>query len=270
MSLYKAELEFYKYNGHGNDFILVDDRLEFNQVHLTPSFIQEQCSRRFGVGADGVIVLSKSSTEDIKIQFYNADGSHADMCANGTRASAHLAYQLLNKKDGKLTIETVNDIYTANVDHDYIQLQMAKKEKLELPNMQFSEDFIKFAGFFNTGVPHLVLEVSGLNQLDVNSLGEKYRFHTAFGQAGTNVNFFEIDPDSQEKIYIRSYERGVEGETFSCGTGILATALYLNDRKAKDIFEFHTKGGEINIEKRENDFFYCGKVKQVFHGVLKI
>ncbi len=219
-------IRFTKMVGTGNDFAIVDVRHQ----RLMPrrgqwsAISRALCDRHRGVGADGLLVLEPSTRADIKMRIVNADGSEAEMCGNGARCVA----VLLAGADARrrlVTIETMAGVLSATVSGDRVALHMTDPTDLKL-GRSLSIGRHRFqAGCVNTGVPHLVVPVAGLEQIDVPQLGRALRFHRQFAPHGTNVNFVQADATRSNRLRIRTYERGVEAETLACGTGVTAAAL---------------------------------------------
>jgi diaminopimelate epimerase len=212
---------FYKMTAGGNDFILIPDferRIEENLVsHLS----KKLCHRQLSVGADGLIVLKPSQRAHFRWLFFNADGSEAEMCGNGGRCAAFLAH-MLKKAPSELIFETKVGLIKGWIRGKTVKITLPPPCDLKLGLEIEVEGKRLQADFINTGVPHLVVFVEDLERVDVKNLGRTLRFHPYFSPTGTNVNFVKWDG---EALRIRTYERGVEDETFSCGTGATASAL---------------------------------------------
>ncbi len=220
-------IRFSKMEGAGNDFIVIDNR---EKIFPVPehSLAAEMCVRKKSIGADGVILLQSSEKADFKMRIFNPDGGEAEMCGNGARCIAKFACD--NKIAGrKMKIETMAGMLSASVEGDMIKVKMGDPFDLKtdvyvsFPDKQVKLDFI------NTGVPHAVLFVEKIGQVDVEGLGRKIRNAAEFRPSGTNVNFVEISPDNLVKV--RTYERGVEAETLACGTGVVASAIISHRQK---------------------------------------
>jgi diaminopimelate epimerase len=217
----------------GNDFVVIDGRLPFT-VYRLPKLAREMCERKYGIGADGLLVLEKSKKADIRMRIFNADGSEAEMCGNGARCTALWAKSKISAKGGSasggknqksktISIETKAGIIEAQVKKDNVRIKLTNPTdmKLNIP-LEVNRHPLK-VNYINTGVPHAVVFVEGLDALDVKTIGEALRHHAYFKPRGTNVNFVEVVDDNF--IRVRSYERGVEAETLACGTGSVASAL---------------------------------------------
>ena len=209
-------------SGSGNDFVLIDNRKPvFGDIYLN-NLIVNVCRRKMSVGADGFILIEDSSAADFKWRFYNSDGSRPEMCGNGARCAARFAH--INGIAGpNLTFETDAGIVSAEIVGDRVKVKMPDPSDLKT-NVSFElSDGPRTASSVNTGVPHIILEESKLDDVDVFRSGREIRYHVAFAPQGTNVNFVSVAEPNQ--IVIRTYERGVEDETLACGTGSIAAAL---------------------------------------------
>ncbi len=206
--------KFWKMNGAGNDFVVIND-LDAN-LHIDKNCVAKIAEK---ISCEGVIFLQPSDVANFKMRFFNPDGNEAEMCGNGARCVARLAYDL-KAAPKSMQIETVAGILKALVFTDSVEITMTDPQDMRL-NIELPE--IGTVHFINSGVPHVVVIVSDLAEIDVKKLGEKIRYHEAFAPAGTNVNF--VEAVSHEKIWLKTYERGVEAETGACGTGAVASAL---------------------------------------------
>lgn len=215
-------LEFTKMNGAGNDFVLVDNRT--GNIRLTHDQIVRLCDRHRGVGADGLMLLvpCKSGKADWAWDFYNSDGSRAEMCGNGARCFARYI-QRLTGAGGRLTFETVAGVIAAEFDGERVTVNLTAPHGLKLNESVALSTGVQAIHSLNTGVPHAVLFVPDADKAMVQSLGNEIRFHKHFAPKGTNVNFAQVLGPNH--IRVRTYERGVEGETLACGTGVSASAL---------------------------------------------
>ena len=266
-----VRLKFTKMSGAGNDFIVFDNR-DGKIPAERSELIRRICQRRFSIGADGVLILENSDHTHFKMRYYNADGGEAEMCGNGGRCISRYAY-LKKIAPKKMSFETVSGIHHAEVTGENVKLRMQDPRDLtlhfpiELNQQEISVNFI------NTGVPHVVLFVDNVAAIDVQKLGEEIRYHQRFMPEGTNTNFVQIINPGRMKI--RTYERGVEAETFACGTGAVAAAVVgaVLDRLNPPV-EATTQGGavlkiyfEIPNDKVKNVFLE-GDAKVVFEGTL--
>jgi diaminopimelate epimerase len=215
-------LGFVKMSGTGNDFVVVDNRGGVVAEDAKAALARAVCPRRVAVGADGLILLERSDTCDVRMRIFNADGSEAEMCGNGSRCLAWLAH-LLGAAGPKMTVETVAGPVRAEVDGRSVVVELTPPAEI------VSKGELEFGGFHgevfftDTGVPHAVLFVDDLDAADVRALGRAIRFHAAFQPAGANANLVRVGAPG--RIDVRTYERGVEDETLACGTGATAAAL---------------------------------------------
>jgi diaminopimelate epimerase len=214
-------LRFTKMNGAGNDFVMIDNRS--GDVRLNAAQIARICDRHRGVGADGILLLEKSTNgADFRMRYYNADGGEAEMCGNGARCFARFAKKTAGAPD-KISFETPAGVIGAQLHDELVTLQMSEPTDLRMNVRLQIENEEAVVHYINSGVPHVVVPVSRIDVVDVRSKGEKMRRHNLFAPKGANVNFLE--KRAPKKIAIRTYERGVEDETLACGTGVVASAL---------------------------------------------
>lgn len=218
------ELAFTKMSGAGNDFVVFDNRLGAVAGDLN-AFSARVADRKRGVGADGVLLLEKSPRKHFRMRYFNADGSEADMCGNGGRCIARFA-ALMGAAPSKMQFENLaGDFEAAVLEDGRVELLMTKPHSMKLDLDLPVDGTVHRGHFLNTGVPHLVVPVADAAAVDVAGLGPKLRHHAAFAPKGTNVNFVQVlGPDS---LLVRTYERGVEGETLACGTGSVAAAVLM-------------------------------------------
>jgi len=214
-------IAFWKMHGSGNDFILVDNRTE-TIPSLSSAWLQKICTRHTGIGADGVILIQPSEKADFHTRFFNPDGTEVDMCGNGARCAARLAYDLGVAQE-QMGIETKAGILCADIVSSSVRLWMSPPTNWQLNQMLDLHGQMLNYSFVNTGVPHVVIEAEDINAVNVQKLGAGIRYHDSFSPQGTNVNFMEVT--GQNSLRVRTYERGVESETLSCGTGITACSL---------------------------------------------
>ena len=262
------ELEFSKMSASGNDFIVIDNRngkvkKKFQDLN---EFVKKICRMHHSVGADGVIFIENSEEYDFRWRFFNADGSEAEMCGNGGRCAARFAYMNGIAKQ-KMAFETIAGIIKAEVHGPKVKLQLTKPIDLKLDYPVCLEDKEVFVSSVNTGVPHAVLLVSDIDHVPVEDLGRMIRHHKIFGEKGTNVNFVEII--DKKNVKVRTYERGVERETYACGTGSVASAVILNEKTlVKNPVNIHTRGGEILKIYIDGDVYLEGDAKIIYVGNL--
>ncbi len=215
-------IPFSKLSGSGNDFILVDNRGGIVSTEELPRLARMLCRRKFSVGADGLIAVEDTETADFRWQFFNADGSSAEMCGNGGRCAARFAV-VKGIAGVRHSFETLAGPIRAEVKDRRVKLEMVPPTDLHLPVDIPLPAGGRQGASVNTGVPHVVLPEEDLEAVDVKSLGREIRSHSLFSPAGTNVNF--ISRTGESGISVRTYERGVEDETMACGTGAVASAL---------------------------------------------
>jgi diaminopimelate epimerase len=224
------KINFSKMVASGNDFVVMY-RVPFvkygvrSTEYRAPELAKKICDRKFGVGADGLLILEKSKIADIKMRIFNADGSEAEMCGNGARCVALFLVQSTEYgvQSKKLKIETKAGIIEAQVKNDNVRIKLTDPKNLKLNIPIKINNRTLHANFINTGVPHTVIFTEGLEKIDVFNLGRQIRYHKKFGSVGTNVDF--VEALKNDFIKIRTYERGVEDETLACGTGSVAAAL---------------------------------------------
>ena len=265
-------ITFWKMNGSGNDFVIIDNRNEDIKEEQMSSFSKLVCRRRISVGADGVIFITRSETCDFAWRFFNSDGSEAEMCGNGSRCAARFAY--LNKiAPRKMKFETTIGPVAAEVLGRRVKVMLTDPKDLKKDiQMEKLLDW-ESIDFINTGVPHVVIRVKDLEDVPVREVGRKIRFHSIFSPEGTNVNFMR--KVGENLIEVRTYERGVEDETLACGTGSIASALIssLRDGNHSPV-DVRTKGGEVLrvYFRREKDRFFDiwleGDTNIVYKGTL--
>jgi len=214
-------LRFTKMNGAGNDFVMIDNR--DGKVRLQPEQIVRICDRHRGVGADGILLLEKGSNgADFRMRYYNRDGGEAEMCGNGARCFARFANKIANAP-AKISFQTPAGLIRGELNGELVTLQMSEPRDLQLGIDLTVNATKEQVDFVNSGVPHVVVPVSKVEEVDVRKRGQGLRRHERFSPAGANVNF--IQKTGPKKILVRTYERGVEDETLACGTGVVASAL---------------------------------------------
>lgn len=265
-------IEFYKMSGSGNDFIIIDNMDLSLDVGDLSEFARKVCQRKISVGADGLVVIEPSDIADFKWRFFNADGSIAEMCGNAARCVARLAF-MKGIAGREMSWETIAGIISADVNGDMVTVKLTdpspieSKIAIETDGQQFTLDSI------DTGVPHAVVLVDDLDGYDVFNHGRKIRFHKHFAPRGTNADFVSVI--DRNKIRVRTYERGVEDETMSCGTGMVAAALTAAQRGlVESPVNVLVQSGEILRVYFENQSGVCreiyleGRVKIIYQGML--
>ncbi|MGB5981724.1 MAG: diaminopimelate epimerase [Nonlabens sp.] len=253
-------IKFYKYQGTGNDFVIIDNRSQqFSKKDA--KLIQFMCDRKFGIGADGLILLENDDTTDFKMVYFNADGNESSMCGNGGRCIASFA-QFLGIVNDKVSFKAIDGIHEVQLFNNHtVSLKMS-----DVPTLSVLDTHI----FTNTGSPHHVQLTDNLDHTDVVTEGRHIR-NSVYGTQGANVNF--VQPLGNNHFKVRTYERGVEEETLSCGTGVTAVALAMHHTRQTDDHEviLETEGGTllVKFQPMENgyrDIWLTGPAVQVFKG----
>ena len=259
-------VEFFKYQGTGNDFVILDNR-NGKYSNLTKAQIKAICDRRFGIGADGLMLLNPHKEYDFEMKYYNADGRESSMCGNGGRCLVKFAQDSGIMRNNYKFL-AVDGEHEASVNMDgMVSLKMHDVENIEYRRGHF---------ILNTGSPHYVELTDNVRHIDVLHKGREIRYSPEFEKEGINVNFVEQDEEA-DKIFVRTYERGVEDETFSCGTGVTAAALvcYHNENGYNDV-AVKTLGGNLTVEfdrldeDRYVNIWPCGPADKVFEGKVEI
>ena len=258
-------LHFYKYQGTGNDFIVADNRK--NELALTTEQINNLCDRRFGIGADGLMLLNQIAGFDFEMKYYNADGKPGTMCGNGGRCMTKFAYHLGIHRELYRFLAS-DGVHEAEIDMDGI---VSVRMKDVNTFRKFHTDFI-----VDTGSPHYIKMTTNVMELDVFKKGSEIRHSKEFEEEGINVNFVE-QAEEVDKIIVRTYERGVEDETLSCGTGVTAAALvcYHNENGFNEV-EVTTLGGKLSVEFDKTDeykfenIWLCGPAEKIFEGTVEV
>jgi diaminopimelate epimerase len=266
-------LRFTKMNGAGNDFVLLDNRAE--ALRLTTAQIARLCDRHRGVGADGVLVLERPTNgADFRMRYYNADGGEAEMCGNGARCFARFADRAAGPLK-QLTFETPAGTIGAQLAGELVTLQMSQPNDLRLGlELPIGGEKIR-AAYIDSGVPHVVLPVAKIDEVDVRSLGAALRHHPMFAPRGANANFSE--QRGPRAIAIRTFERGVEDETLACGTGVVASALiFAAHENVAGPIDVLVRGGDtlqVDFSREGNRFTnvtLTGPADFVFDGTIDI
>jgi diaminopimelate epimerase len=266
-------LRFTKMDGAGNDFILIDNRAR--DVDLNRGQIARLCDRHRGIGADGVLLLENPSDHaDFRMRYFNADGGEAEMCGNGARCFARFAQKMAGA-EGKISFETPAGVISAELAGDLVTLRMTEPTDLRLNiSLQIGAEK-RMVHFINSGVPHVVVPVAQVGDVDVSQEGSAIRHHEAFSPKGANVNF--IEKRGSDKIAVRTYERGVEDETLACGTGVVASALmFAVTENAKGPVTVIAHGGDelqVDFKKTGTQFknvTLTGPAEFVFEGKIEL
>jgi diaminopimelate epimerase len=266
-------LRFTKMNGAGNDFVMLDNRS--GDIHLERNQIARICDRHRGIGADGILLLEESANgADFRMRYYNADGGEAEMCGNGARCFARFANKVAAAGE-KISFETPAGVIGAKLHGNLVTLEMSDPTDLRLSVELDVLGASKVVHYINTGVPHVIVPVSRIDDVDVGGEGAAIRRHKMFSPKGANVNFLE--KRGANKIEIRTYERGVENETLACGTGVVASALiFAVIEKAEAPIGILVRGGsELSVGFTKNgDLFrnvtLTGPAEFVFEGTIEI
>lgn len=253
------DLQFFKYQGTGNDFVLIDNRQLLFPKNDT-KLVAKLCDRKFGIGADGLILLENHSTADFTMVYYNADGNKSSMCGNGGRCIVHFAKHL-GIIENSAKFEAIDGMHTATIEGNDVSLKINDVSEIEL-----LEDHL----FLNTGSPHHVEMVKNCSGFDVFSEGRKIR-NDLYGKEGANINF--VEQLSENTFSVRTYERGVEDETLSCGTGVTAVAIAMHKKGLTNNNTVHleTPGGKLTVTFKNNEDGYTdvhlqGPATMVFKG----
>ena len=256
-------MNFYKYQGTGNDFIILDNRsLLFDKTNVKN--IAKLCDRRFGIGADGLILLENHPTVDFRMVYYNADGNESSMCGNGGRCITAFA-KFLGVIKNETIFEAIDGMHKAEVKDGIVSLRMKDVSDIET---------FETHSFLDTGSPHHVELVNDLKDYDVKFHGERIRYGAPYNETGSNINF--VNQISDNNFAVRTYERGVEDETLSCGTGVTAVAIAMHksgETTSQDV-TLQTEGGELKIafdvsdSGNYNNVWLIGPATQVFKGEI--
>lgn len=259
------QIEFFKYQGTGNDFVMIDNRSNtFPKEDIKQ--IAHLCDRRFGIGADGLILLENDPKVDFKMVYYNSDGNQSTMCGNGGRCLVAFAKKL-DVIDNKAVFNAVDGLHHASVSEDgIVSLQM-----IDVADIKKASDYT----FLNTGSPHHVQMVDDLEHYNVKEKGAEIRYGELYGKEGSNINF--VKKIDETTFSLRTYERGVEDETLACGTGATAVAIAMNatgETEATSI-DLNVEGGKliVSFDKKDNQFtnvYLKGPAEFVFKGTISI
>lgn len=256
------KIEFHKYQGTGNDFIIIDDRKAIFDSENT-DLIRRLCDRKFGIGSDGLILIRKHPTLDFTMVFYNPDGSKS-FCGNGSRCAVQFVNDQQMFVKSEFSFEAIDGNHTGHIENKWVCISVNDLKECK----KMDEDY-----FLNTGSPHYIRYVDQIEKAEVFAEGKKIRYDERFQPAGTNVNFVEI---SGKDIKVRTYERGVENETLSCGSGVTASALSaaLKENLSSPI-TVHTPGGILSVsfirsEDRFSRIMLSGPAQFVFKGEIHV
>ncbi len=256
------ELTFYKYQGTGNDFVMIDDRDQ--SLDLTDlGLVRKLCDRKFGIGADGLIAIRNHPDFDFEMIYFNADGSQS-MCGNGARCAVAFS-AFLGIIQEKTQFLAIDGPHEAILSGDQVELLMGDVKGID----DKSGDF-----FLNTGSPHHIRFVEKAEGYPVFAEGKSIRYDAAYAPGGTNVNF--VQPIAEDEVFVRTYERGVEDETLSCGTGVTAAALVYGAQHQKNLVKINTLGGKLSVKFHSNPdgsfskIWLIGPAEQVFQGKISL
>lgn len=256
------ELHFYKYQGTGNDFVILDNREhQFDRKNI--SLVKQLCHRRYGIGGDGLILIENHPKADFEMVYFNSDGSQS-LCGNGSRCAVHLA-RFLGIIEESAQFMAIDGLHEAYMIKEQVYLRMHNVNIVD----RFEEDM-----FINTGSPHYIRFTKELAKINVVEEGRKIRYSEVYTAEGTNVNF--VEPTEEGKLYVRTYERGVEDETLSCGTGVTAVALASSYFGYKSPVKIITPGGQLQVafksagDDKFSEIYLSGPATMVFEGNIKI
>ncbi|MGB4843088.1 MAG: diaminopimelate epimerase [Ferruginibacter sp.] len=259
------QIDFFKYQGTGNDFVILENRdNKYNDI--SKEQVKQICHRRFGIGADGLMLLSNHDKLDFEMVYFNADGNESSMCGNGGRCLVKFAkHQGMYKVTYRFM--AIDGAHEADIDmHDIVRLKMQDVDKVEYHSGH---------AILNTGSPHFVRFSRNVEAVDVVETGREIRHSKQFDKEGINVNFAEST--DEDGIYVRTYERGVEDETLSCGTGVTASALlFAHNAKGFNRVKVKTPGGNLSVEYNKIDdehfenIWLCGPAEFVYKGTIEV
>ena len=261
------EYQFWKYQGTGNDFIFFDGRKDVSKIKGNKALIEKLCDRRFGIGADGLIILEEDHKTDFRMVYYNSDGGESTMCGNGGRCSIAFAKKM-GFSGNKTFFEAIDGEHTGSINEDFwVELGMIDVLEIEA----ISENTF----VMNTGSPHYIYFSQENEEIDIVKFGKSIRYNDRFKNEGINVNVVKI---AKSGIEVKTYERGVEDETYSCGTGVTACAIAFNEympNEERNSVNILTKGGELAVKFKKEEGGYrnitlCGPAIKVFEGKINI
>jgi len=267
-------ISFVKMSGAGNDFILID-KAQNPEIALTNNVISRLCNRRNGIGADGIIIISGHEEFDFSMEYFSADGSTGTLCGNGARCAIKFARDTGKTKSNYVSFISNEIEYTGELlNNGLVKFNLKPPANVEENiSLEIAGSGIS-ASFLHTGSPHVVIVVDDIDDVQVIKIGREIRYSKSFAPEGTNVNFIET---TGKKIFIRTYERGVEDETYACGTGAVAAAIIGNIKfGVKPPISLHTKGGDelvVDFIVDGSDYknvSLTGPVKEVFNGEISI
>ena len=259
------KISFHKYQGTGNDFVILDNR-DDRYSGLSIKQVKHICDRHFGIGADGLMLLGKKEGYDFEMIYFNADGNQSSMCGNGGRCLVKFAYN-----EG--IIKSIYHFWAIDGKHE-AELDMKEQVRLKMQDVNEVDHHSSYT-IVNTGSPHFVKFATDIQNVDVVETGREIRYSKQFAKEGINVNFVESLDDDQ--IFVRTYERGVENETLSCGTGVTAAALLsAHNENGFNRVEVKTPGGHLSVEfvktgdAHFDNIWLCGPAEFVFKGEIEV
>ena len=262
-------IPFYKYQATGNDFVIINQLMVPYLKEPAAELVSQLCDRRFGIGADGLMLLEEDEDHDFKMVYYNSDGRLSSMCGNGGRCIVDLAHslKLIGSECSFIAPDGPHMAYVRS--DDMVELQMSKVDGIRQDDHGY---------FINTGSPHLVIFDEAWDRPSINDMASKLRYHEDYAPNGVNVNYIQRLSDS--KLAVRTYERGVEDETYSCGTGVTAAALvahsYSDAFRTKNSIDILTRGGNLNVRFKGNmglgysEIYLTGPAKKVYEGFIDL
>lgn len=257
-----VRIPFFKYEATGNDFVIIDNRKK--EYSFSVDQIKKICDRKFGVGADGLILIELDPSSDFNLLYYNSDGS-SSLCGNGSRAAVAMA-TALKIINGKTQFNAYDGLHEASVLSNHLV-------RLKMNNVRGVKPMPE-GTFLNTGSPHFIQIVEEVEKFPVKEEGSKIRYSENFSPSGTNANFIQLLPNNT--VFVRTYERGVEDETLSCGTGVTAAALVASLKGYSSPVKIKTRGGDLSVEFTSNldgsftDVHLIGPARMVFEGSFEL
>ena len=263
------KIQFYKYQGTGNDFVMIDNRTGNFNCNNT-EFISSICDRRHGIGCDGLILIEDNNDLDFTMKYFNSDGSELGMCGNGARCVTQFAKKLGIINNSAIFQASDGAHHAEIIDNNYVRVKM---NDIDMSNYDLIDKNFD-AIYLNNGSPHLVINSNNIDNIEVINEGRKIRYGDKYKDEGVNINFVEFTSNSS-LCKVRTYERGVEDETLSCGTGAVAVAVVLNYSKItnKEEITISMKGGNLKVSfNRVGDNFsniwLYGAVAEIYKGEI--
>lgn len=258
-------LNFWKYHGAGNDFVIIDNRTM--KLELQPGFVQLLCDRHLGIGADGLISIEDAESVDFRMIYFNSDGYEGSMCGNGGRSAAAFAFErgIASAHCRFHAFDGIHEAWTEKRTNGLFHVRLSMSDVTKFTHTEGGL-------LIDTGSPHYVKKVENVDLIDVQTTGSRIRYDNAISEKGVNVNFVQ---SKGSILKVRTYERGVEAETLSCGTGVTASAIANYLWNGQEQSEIHTRGGILRVSLRKSDnrftnIFLEGPVQEVFNGSINI